>query len=109
MVHFNGLKPCPNDIRLDCSSQQASGDPNGPSPARNNDVPESPLPPPPPIIGTDLELVDDDDFIPVDNHHTIDDVAQHTGDTQAQPPTDTRRYPTRQHRPPARLQDYVRS
>ena len=48
---------------LECSGQKSSDGINGPLQAKHDNV----LAPPSPPIRTDLEIVDDDDFIPVDN------------------------------------------
>ena len=105
VVHFNRLKPCRSDTRLDSSTWQASSDSTEPSQARNNNV----RAPPPPPIGTNLEIVDyDDDVTLVDNQHTVEDVVQNSSNIQDQPPAEMRRYPAQEHRPPARLQDYIR-
>ena len=64
---------------------------------------------PPPTIGTHLELVDDDEDYSVNAHHTGDTTGDITHTVHGQPVTETRRYPTRHHRPPTRLQDYIRS
>ena len=112
VVHFNRLKPCRRDTRLDSSTRQASSDSTEPSQARHNNVqaPPPPPPPPPPPIGTNLEIVDyDDDVTLVDNQHTVEDVVQNSSNIQDQPPAEMRHYPAREHRPPARLQDYIRS
>ena len=105
VVHFNRLKPCPRDIRLDSSSNQQTTDKDDDTSApRHNDVPSA-VPPP---IGTNLEVVDndEDDFTSVHNQWNVGE-AQNTDNVHTS--TELRRYPTRQHRPPARFQDYVRS
>ena len=61
----------------------------------------------PPPFETDLEIVDYDDD--VDNQHVVQDVDHNSRNIQNQPPVETRRYPMRERRPPARLQDYIRS
>ena len=87
VVHFNRLKPCRKDTRLDSSTRQASSDSTEPSQARHNNVRAPP-------IGTNLEIVDyDDDVTLVDNQHTVEDVVQNSSNIQDQPPAEMRRYP----------------
>ena len=105
MVHFNRLKPCRRDTRLDSRAKQPSSDCTEPAQARNNDVQ---IPPP---IGTNLEIVDfdDDDVNLSDYQSTVETENQNSGNTQDQSNAEMRRYPARERRPPARLQDYIRS
>jgi len=96
VVHFNRLKPCRRDTRLDTSTQQTSSDSIEPSQARHNDKQAAAAP-----IGTNLEIVDydDDDVTLVDNQHTVDNVVQNSSNVQDQPSTEMRRYPAREHTP----------
>ena len=105
VLHFNRLKPCPKDIRLDHSDQASPVH----HPSTKKTSPKNNEQTPPPPIGTHLELVDDDEDYLVNDHHTGDTTGDSTHTVHSQPVTETRRYPTRHHRPPARLQDYVRS
>ena len=104
MVHFNRLKPCQRDTKLDIRTKQLSSDYTEPSQARHNDVQA------PPPIGTNLEIADyDDDATLADHQNTVKDVHQNSARIRDQPLADMRRYPVREQRPPARLQDYVRT
>jgi len=103
VVHFNKLKPCPKDIRFRSTAQSTSVHSSATTLGSHSQTSQQPLTPPP--VGTHLELIDDDDYVDVNESP----VGDHSNTTQDQPPIETRRYPTRQHRPPTRLQDYVRS
>ena len=96
IVHFDRLKPCPKNLRL---NQEYHNDLEAPEPNRPCN-PELPVLPP---FGQNLQIVDDDD----DNiGTTLEDHAVETAITS--PPLSTQsRYPRREHRAPSRYSDYV--
>ena len=85
VVHFDRLKPCPPNIRLNSSDSNSA---IIPSPA--GIPPSSPL-----LVGENIELVEDDSY---DQQLPI---------TSSQLPTPTCRYPHRTRRPPPRYDDYI--
>ena len=91
VVHFNRLKPCPKNTRL---LQHTD--------TEDSSITYSPELPVPTPVGTNLQLVDqdDDDFTRPQN--TVPPQV-----ASEEPPN--RRYPVRERRPPARLNDYVLS
>jgi len=97
VVHFNRLKPCPVDIRLNTDNQPAQ------TPTPDNYVMEKPQQrhPQSSPVGTHLELIDGDDDEMAVNHPTAI--------TPPHQPMQQRRNPPQQRHPPVRLQDYVRS
>lgn len=95
VVHFNRLKPCPKETRL---LEPANSGDNTP---RNNTNHEHVVVASRPF-GTNLQLIEDDDG---DDGITS---PQHTSQATVEQ-TISRRYPVRQRRPPARLNDYVLS
>jgi len=104
VVHFNRLKPCPKDIRIAISDQPTitDGSRAQPTSETRKNTNDSPKQPPMQPVGTHLEIVDDDDEPQTGNQSS-------TNQADNQLPTVIRRYPAGQHRPPVRLQDYVRS
>ena len=103
MVHFNRLKPFPKDIRLSNSDRGIPlNQPTAENTTLPSDRPQAPLPSTSSPIGTNLELVEDDEDYSFNNQHMSESTTSHS-----QPVTETRRYPAHQRRPPARLQDYV--
>ena len=80
VVHFNRLKPCRRDTRLDSRTQQAPSNSTEPSQARHNEM-QAAAPPP---FGTDLEIADYDDD--VDNQHMVQNVDHNSRNIQNQPP-----------------------
>ena len=95
--NFNRLKLCPKDIWF---AQSTSVHSSATALGSHSQTSQQPLTPQ--LVGTHLEFIDDDDYVNVNESP----VGDHSNTTQDQPPIETRRYSTRQHRPPARLQDY---
>ena len=101
IVHFDRLKPCPKNVRINEEDQSQAQE--APAPDGSQSL-ESPRAPP---VGQNLHVVDeDDDDYTVGN--TIGDQEAETGGTTATtrstPPC---RYPRREHRAPSRYSDYV--
>ena len=93
VVHFDRLKPCPPNIRLEMSQQTTSTSPNDeqePSTKTNTGLV---------LIGTNLELIDDD------NHGQENSTAAHYPEPQTR--THNHRYRQRDRRPPQRYDDFV--
>jgi len=96
IVHFDRLKPCPKNLRL---NQEHHNDLEAPEPNRPCN-PELPVYPP---FGQNLQIVvDDDDDIGM----TLEDHAVETAITSPALSTQSR-YPRREHRAPSRYSDYV--
>ena len=91
VVHFNRLKPCPKDIRLNSDGQPGQTM----SPEKRTTEVQDQRPP-----QSVVELIDDDDELAVDHPTTTPPSHQ---------PIQQRRNPPWQRHPPVRLQDYVRS
>ena len=101
VVHFERLKLCPEDIRLDDDHPMISESPHM---SQDSQQPEQQP------VGYDIELVDADDD---EYETTISNTAQpdHSrgldATTAAEPPVATSRYPRRNHRAPSRFSDFV--
>jgi len=93
IVHFNRLKPCPPNVRLDMSQQTTSTSlSNEQEPSTETSTQLVP-------VGTNLELVDDDD-----NGQETTTITHHP---EPQCGTNNHRYPQREWRPPPRYDDFV--
>ena len=88
IVHFDRLKPCPKNIRL---NQEHQSDLEAPASNRLCN-PELPVSPP---FGKNLQIVDDDNI----TGRTLEDCAEETATTSSI--SSTSRYPRREHRAPS--------
>ena len=98
VVHFDRLKPCPNNIRVKekaVNTQQKNVEQS--SETVDNEQVQTPS------IGTNLQLIDGDDDDDDGNRQTVDSQLL----TTASPLPPPRRYPERHRQPPARYNDFV--
>ena len=89
MVHFDRLKPCTNGVIHTANPQPATQDHVLPM---NNAASNLP-----PSIGTNLELLDDDN----------DQNTSGSGPMSSGSPPVEQRYPTRSHHPPTRYGEFI--
>ena len=96
VIHFDRLKPCTNGVTQIDHEQQTTQDDNQPT---NSTATSAKLPS---MIGTNLELLDDDHDQPTPASGST------SSPSSSGPPPAERRYPIRSHHPPTRYDDFLR-